>query len=399
MLASPATLSLPQISQRPSIARQFGTNWFTVVMGIGIVAALTYTSPIPLPGQHSIGIGFFLLTNIAFATALGLWLWRWIRHTDEALRDFSDPNKILFYGALAMGINVIGNDYLVIGTHLFTPTTAILISKSIWLCGVVISLFTIVTVPYLLFVSHQVSLDETHASWLIPVVPPIVAAATGANLIPYWNSLTWQFSFSILILAMFGMTFFLFIMISSLYYSRLVYGGKIAGGFAPSVWIEIGPIGMTMTIFSTLPLVTQPIFGAWNSGFHALGIIFAVSMWGVGIWWIIIASLYSLLHLTDKKSKIPYSLGWWGYVFPLGSFTTGTYALNHLIGHSFFAIAGLIQFVVLAGLFSLVFTKTMIGVCDGSLLHWRSPRLHLVSQKADDRRLGNSAHGNPFTVG
>ena len=217
VLASQVAFSRPQLDKRFSVTRQFGINWFTVVMGIGIVATLTYTSPIPLPGQHSIGMFFFLLVNLVFSIALGLWLWRWIRHTDEALKDFSDPSKILFYGALAMGINVIGNDYLVIGTHLLTPSTAILISKIIWICGVVVALFTAVTVPYLLFVTHQVSLEETHASWLIPVVPPIVAAATGTKLIPFWNTPSLQFSFAIIVLAMFGMTFFLFIMISSLY--------------------------------------------------------------------------------------------------------------------------------------------------------------------------------------
>lgn len=382
------------INQLPSVARQFGTNWFTVVMGIGIVAALTYTSPIPIPGLHSIGIAFFLLANVVFSIALGLWLWRWIRHTDEALKDFSDPGKILFYGALAMGISVIGNDYLVIGRHLFTPATAILISKTFWLCGVAVSLFTVVTVPYLLFVSHKVSLEDTHASWLIPVVPPIVAAATGAKLIPYWSTLSWQFFFTILILAMFGMTFFLFIMISSLYYSRLVYGGKIAGSFVPSVWILIGPIGMSMSLFSTLPLVTQPFLDTWNSGFHALGIIFAVSMWGVGIWWIVIASLYSLLHLAKKESEIPFSLGWWSYVFPLGSFTTGTYALNDLLGNSFFAVAGFIQFTALIGFFILVLTKTLIGVFNGSLLTNKYQKLYPIQQKSKTQSL--HSHQNPI---
>jgi len=371
-----------------SVARQFGTNWFTVIMGIGIVAALTYTSPIPIPGLHSIGIAFFLLANIIFFIALGLWSWRWISHTDEALNDFSDPGKILFYGALAMSINVIGNGYLVIGQHLFTSATAILISKTFWLCGVVVALFTVVTVPYLLFVSHQVSLEDTHASWLIPVVPPIVAAATGAKLIPYWGTLSGQFFFTILILAMFGMTFFLFIMISSLYYSRLVYSGKITGVFVPSVWILIGPIGMSMTLFSTLPLVTQPFLAAWNSGFKALGMIFAVSMWGVGIWWIMIASLYSMLHLAKEESKIPFSLGWWSYVFPLGSFTAGTYALNDLLGNSFFAVAGFIQFIALIGFFSLVLTKTLIGVINGSLLTNKFPSLHPIQQKPKTQRLG-----------
>lgn len=363
------------VNQLSTISRQFGTNWFTVVMGIGIISALTYTSPIPILGLKSIGIAFFLLDNVVFILALSLWLLRWIYHTEEALRDFSDPGKTLFYGALAMSISVIGNNYLVIASHLIVPSTAILISKTIWLCGVIVALFTVVIVPYLLFVSHQVSLEDTHASWLIPVVPPIVAAATGAKLIPYWGNLPWQFFFTILILAMFGVTFFLFIMISSLYFSRLIYSGKIAGSFVPSIWIVIGPIGMSMTIFSTLPSVTQPFLGTLNSGFHALGLIFAISMWGVGIWWIVIASLYSLLHFAKKESKLPFSLGWWSYVFPLGSFTVGTYALNDLLGNSFFAIAGFLQFIALIGFFSLVLTKTLIGIFNGSLLINKSPNL------------------------
>jgi tellurite resistance protein TehA-like permease len=185
-------------------------------MGIGIVAALMYTSPIHIPGQHIIGTELFILGNIIFATAICLWLWRWLAHTDEAVNDFSDPAKVLFYGALAMGINVMGNDYLLIGTHILDHAAALLISKIIWISGVSVSLFTVITVPYLLFVRHQVSIEETHGSWLIPVVPPIVAAATGTNLIAYWGTPFLQLLFSVVIIAMFGMTFFLFIMISSL---------------------------------------------------------------------------------------------------------------------------------------------------------------------------------------
>ena len=158
------------LSHLSSVARQFGTNWFTIVMGVGIVAALTFTSPIPIPGLQSVGVAFFLFANLVFIIALGLWSWRWICHTDEALKDFLDSGKILFYGALAMSILVMGNNYLVIGIYLLTPTTAILISKTLWLCGVVVALLTVVIVPYLLFISHQVSLEDTHAGWLIPVV-------------------------------------------------------------------------------------------------------------------------------------------------------------------------------------------------------------------------------------
>ena len=101
-------------SHLSSVARQFGTNWFTVVMGVGIIAALTYTSPIHIPGLQSAGVAFFLLANLLFILALGLWTWRWIHYTDEALKDFSDSGRILYYGALAMSILVMGNNYLVI---------------------------------------------------------------------------------------------------------------------------------------------------------------------------------------------------------------------------------------------------------------------------------------------
>ncbi|OFW81331.1 MAG: hypothetical protein A2201_01965 [Alicyclobacillus sp. RIFOXYA1_FULL_53_8] len=253
-----------------------------------------------------------------------------------------------------------------VGLHL-----ALLLSKIFWVLGTLVSLFTVVTIPYLLFVNHQIKSAEAQASWLIPVVPTIVAAATGLNLIPYWPGAGLKFALTALDLSMFGMTFFLFLMVSGLFYARLVFEHRLTGGLAPSVWIEIGPIGMSMATFATLPLATHTIFAPYTQALHALGLVFAIAMWGVGIWWIAIASLYSVLHVADKSSRIPYSLGWWSYVFPLGSFTNGTYALYHLTGQPFFQIASLIQFIVLCGFFVVVFARTLHGVWNGTLLRWR----------------------------
>lgn len=353
------------------IAQQFGTNWFTMVMGVGIVTGLLFTSPITIPGGRVVSLVMFVFLNLVFLAALTLWLGRWVLHFRRALDDFRDPAKALFYGALAMGINVVGNDYLYIGPSFIASPSAILISKVIWIVGTVVSLLTVLTVPYLLFINHRPNQEDTQASWLIPVVPTIVAAATGLNLIPYWPGASLQFALTALDLAMFGMTFFLFVMVSALFYGRLVYHHRLDGSLAPSVWIEIGPIGMSMATFATLPHVTSAIFGPYTAALHAIGLVFAIAMWGVGVWWIVIASLYSLLHISDPSSKIPYSLGWWSYVFPLGSFTNGTYALYHLTNQAFFAVASLIQFLALCIFFSIVLVNTLKGVWNGSLLAWR----------------------------
>ncbi len=358
------------------VIKQFGPNWFTTVMGIGIVSGLTYTSPISIPFQHVIGETLFGLVNVVFVIAVVLWLLRWILHTHEALDDFRHPVRALFYGAFAMGINVVGNDYLLIGTHILTNQVAMDISKTIWVIGTIVSIFTVIVVPYLLFTEHKVETNQALATWLIPVVPPIVAAATGANLLSYWNGTNTQFSIFALIIAMFGITFFLFIMVSGLVYSRLVYHRRVSGQDAPSIWVEIGPIGMSMATFSTIPLKTQTLFSQYSTILHTIGLVFSISMWGIGIWWIIIAMMHSLLHLSKRGDGLSFHMGWWSYVFPIGSFTTGTYALYHLMSYPFFSIASVIQLAILWGCFAIVFTRTVIGVWNGSLLQWRASHFY-----------------------
>ncbi|MDQ0190873.1 C4-dicarboxylate ABC transporter [Alicyclobacillus cycloheptanicus] len=356
------------------IIRQIGPHWFTTVMGIGIVAALTFTSPIAIPFQHVIGTLLFFLLNVVFAAAMGSWILRWMFHTRESLNDFRHPSSALFYGAFAMGINVVGNDYLLIGTQIFHAAPALLVSKVLWVAGTVASIFTVVVVPYLLFAEHEVEPQQTLATWLIPVVPPIVAAATGMNLIPFWQGHAVQFAMLALLLAMFGVTFFLFMMVSGLVYSRLVYHKRLSGEAAPSLWVEIGPIGMSMAVFGSLSTKTTSIFAPYTHLLHALGLIFDMALWGVGVWWIVISSMHTILHVTKRGDGLPFHMGWWSYVFPIGSFTNGTYALAHLTSYPVFFVAGLVQLLMLWGCFVVVFARTAHGIYKGDLLQWRVHR-------------------------
>ncbi|PWI56985.1 C4-dicarboxylate ABC transporter [Sulfoacidibacillus thermotolerans] len=359
-----------------SIAKQIGTNWFTVVMGVGIMGGLTYTSPMAFPDHDQIGILAFLLGSLLLVVALILWTTRWIMHTQDALHDFLDPTRALFYGALAMAVNVIGNDFFLVGTHIFPREMAIHISQGLWLAGVFVSLFSVIAIPYLMFTQHEIAPEDAVGSWLIPVVPPIVAAADGANILPYWGNKGLDMGMTAFDLTLFGMTFFLFLMISALFYMRLMYHRVVPGHLAPSVWIEIGPIGMAMGTLATIPLTAHAFLPSFIPGLRSIGLIGATALWGTGVWWSIIATLYSLMHLSKRGEGIPYSLGWWSYVFPLGSFTAGTYALYHLTDLKLFFIAAFVQLLVLAGCFVIVSLGTLKGIMDGTLLAWRPHHHH-----------------------
>ena len=356
------------------IAKQVGTNWFTVVMGFGIMASLFYASPVPFRFHQSLGIILFAMDLVIFITALFFWLWRWGRHTRVALGDFHDPGKALFYGALAMAINVVGNDFFVIATHLFDKASMITVSQVIWLVGVAVGLFSVLVVPYLMFTHHEIEPGDAVASWLIPVVPTVVCAADGTNLLPYWGNASVNLGMTYFDISLFGMTFFLFIMVSALFYSRLMYHRVIPAELAPSVWIEIGPIGMSMATLATMPFVTATMIPKFTSGLLGIGMIGGSALWGVGVWWSLIAIFYTLLHTGKKSQGIPYSLGWWSYVFPLGSFTAGTYAMFHLTNSLFFMVAGGIQLLVLTGFFSVVSYMTFRGVIKGTLISWHPKR-------------------------
>jgi C4-dicarboxylate transporter/malic acid transport protein len=353
-----------------SFTKHFGTNWFTTVMGIGIVSILTYTSPLELPWQHQIGSILFSLLNAVFLISLSLWSLRWILHTDCALDDFRHPSRAIFYGALAMAINIVGNAYLLIGTHLFPVAQALVISKSLWVIGVGVSCFSVITIPFFLFVKHEVKPEDALASWLIPVVPPIVAAACGVNLLPYAGSL--QQAMTFFIIALFGITFFLFIMISGLVFFRLVYHSRLSGQTAPSLWVEIGPIGMAMSVVCGLTFQTGSL-GSLAPLLRPIALLFAGSLWGVGWWWIIMSSLYTLLHLRKSGGGISFDLGWWSYVFPIGSFTNGTYALEKLTGSSFFTVASTVQLSILWVCFIVVIWNTVLGIINGNLFKGKIP--------------------------
>jgi tellurite resistance protein TehA-like permease len=60
-------------------------------------------------------------------------------------------------------------------------------------------------------------------------------------------------------------------------------------------------------------------------------------------------------------------MGRGGFIFPLGVFTLATFELQHLTGLAIFGLAGLVLAVQLAAVWSLVLTRTLVGVWNGEL--------------------------------
>ena len=55
----------------------------------------------------------------------------------------------------------------------------------LWTSGTLGGLFTAVRIPFLMFTQYDVEPDAAFGGWLMPVVPPMVSAATGAMLLSH----------------------------------------------------------------------------------------------------------------------------------------------------------------------------------------------------------------------
>ena len=78
-----------------------------------------------------------------------------------------------------------GAGAVLVGHDLIGQRAAVDLAWVLWTAGTVGGLFTAVSIPFLMFTQHDVEPDAAFGGWLMPVVPPMVSAATGALLIPH----------------------------------------------------------------------------------------------------------------------------------------------------------------------------------------------------------------------
>jgi hypothetical protein len=67
---------------------------------------------------------------------------------------------------------------------------------------------------------------------------------------------------------------------------------------------------------------------------YVLGWLVATIMWGFALVWLFFAAA------SITRSKFPFNMGWWGFTFPLGVFTTSTTQMAKELPSTFFKVLG-----------------------------------------------------------
>ncbi len=343
-----------------------GPNWFASVMGTGIVAVAAATLPFDAPGVGALAMTAWALAALLLVLVTVATVGHWMLHGDVARGHLDDPVMAHFYGAPAMALMTVGAGTLLVGHQLVGQRTALTVAWVLWSAGTVVGLVTAVLVPVRAFTTHDVGDDAAFGGWLMPVVPPMVSAATGAALVPHLPAVQAQQTMLLACYMFFGLTLVCSVVVITLIWSRLLRHGVGAPGAVPTLWIVLGPVGQSITAAHHLGAVAPDVLERpYGSAFHVLALVYGVPMWGFAAAWSAIAAT---LTVRTARRGLPFGLTWWSFTFPVGTVVTGTSGLAQLTGNDVLQSAAGLLFVLLLGAWAVVTVRTVRGVLSGRLL-------------------------------
>lgn len=343
-----------------------GPNWFAAVMGTGIVANAAATLPVSVPGLRVAARGVWMLDVVLLAVVLVATAIHWGQHRDTARGHLDDPVMSHFYGAPAMALMTVGAGALLVGQPVVGVSVAVGMASLLWLAGTLMGLWTAVAVPVRAFTTHDVAPDSAFGGWLMPVVPPMVSAATGPLLLPHLPAGQWRLALQLACTMMFGLTLVASLVIITLIWGRLVQHKVGPAATVPTLWIVLGPLGQSVTASHTLGVAAPSVLPEpFGSAFEAMGLVFGLPMWGFAMLWLAIAATVTIRTL---RSGLPFTLTWWSFTFPVGTVVTGTSGLAVATGATFLSVASLVLYAGLLAAWATVAFRTARGVWDGRLL-------------------------------
>ena len=266
---------------RPSDAlRDLGPNWYAAVMGTGIVAIAGASLPLRVPGQRVFAIAVWALAAAALIALTVAWAAHWTRHPRRARGHAADPVMAQFLGAPAMALMTVGTGTLLLGRGLIGPA-AVGADWVLWGAGTALGLVTACWIPYLMMTRHDIASDAAFGGWLMPVVPPMVSAATGALLIPYTPAGQLRLTLLLACYAMFGMSLLASLIIITQIWSRLVQHKVGPAVMVPTLWIVLGPLGQSVTAAGNLGTQAARVLAPpYSTGAAVLALLYGVPVWG-----------------------------------------------------------------------------------------------------------------------
>ncbi|AZM45081.1 C4-dicarboxylate ABC transporter [Streptomyces sp. WAC 06738] len=334
--------------------RELGPHWYAGVMGTAIVA--TAGAAVGLPSAALVPV--WALGTVLLAALLAARAVHWTRHADRAREHLADPAVAPFYGCLSMALLAVGAATTAVGARVTGGDAAFAVHAALWVAGTAVGLAAAVAVPYLMVVRHRVRPGDASPVWLLPVVAPMVSAATGPALAPRLPAGQWRESLVMGCFGMFGMSLLATLLMLPLVFARLVERGPLPLALTPALFLVLGPLGQSTTAAGALADGSAAVPGAFAA-------LYGVPVLGFALLWLAVAGA---LVVRAVRHGMPFALTWWAFTFPVGTCVTGAASLAEHTGLAAFRGLAVLLYGLLVAAWLTAAVRTAAAVARGGLL-------------------------------
>jgi tellurite resistance protein TehA-like permease len=210
------------------------------------------------------------------------------------------------------------------------------------------------------FTAEESVLAQVSGAWF---VPPVVTIIVPLALLPFvvahpdaapdLLAVAWAFL---------GVGAVLYLVVTAVLFLRSASHPLPPAGLAPTLFIGMGPAGLLGLDLVRLAQVSVQV-GVADPWLVTAVLPAATMLWGFGLWWMVTA----LLVLRRGYARLPFSLSWWGFTFPLGAWTIATIALGRAWDSGLLTALAWVAVTALALLWAVVLARTLAGVRAGTI--------------------------------
>jgi C4-dicarboxylate transporter/malic acid transport protein len=364
--ATPAPPLPAAVRVRPRASvRHLGPNWYATVMGTAIVATAGAGLPVHVPGLHGVCRVVWALSALLLGAVLAARAGHWARHRDRARAGLLDPAAAPFHGCLPMALSAVGAATLSVGAEVIGVQAAVAVDAALWTAGTLTALLTAAGIPCLMVVRHRIGPGDASPVWLLPVVAPMVSAATGPALVPYLPPGQGREAMLLGCVALAGASLLGTFLMLPLIFDRLVRHGPLPVALTPALFLVLGPLGQSTTAAGGLADAAAYTAGVPQAAARFAAVAYGVPVMGFALLWLAIAGA---LVVRAVRRGMPFAMTWWGFTFPVGTCVTGAASLSRHTGLHVFGWLAVGLYGALVAAWALVAARTALALARGTLL-------------------------------
>ncbi|WVQ70853.1 hypothetical protein IAR50_000378 [Cryptococcus sp. DSM 104548] len=390
--------------------------FFSLNMGTGIVSILLYDFPFNAHWLRTLAIVIFVFNVVLFFVLLLANIARFVIWKGLFAATLAHPVASMFWGTFPMGLITIVNMIALVCVPDGGLSWARL-ALGLWWIDIILSVVINLGIVYLMFTRQTHTPQSMAATWLLPIVSCVVAAASGAvvsnaimPLLPHLARSTTIVAYIIwgtgVPLAMFVITIFL---------HRTIVHGLPAPANLTTLYLPLGPCGQASFGMALLGRTVRKLAYEYDVGLtiappgtlsgeavsrsmrsvaeavYAAGIITSLVLWGLGFCWYLFATASLIDHWwnTDRSyfGRQSFSVGFTALTFPIGVWATASTALATELDSWAFRIIGAVVSLQVVFNWSYVITFALYKAYDRTI--FVAPELGQFPKKTPPLRWGS----------